>query len=294
MKVDKSIGTINPGQGLTVAKGQQIAVIGGTGGLGRAISQELARRGAEVTVVGQTFRDAGTPGIRFLKADLNLMSEARRVAAELPAESLHMVIFTTGIFAAPQRQQTAEGLERDMAVSYLSRLVILRAIGPRLGKALPAGSAKPRVFIMGFPGTNNIGVLGDLNAEKAYKSMEVHMNTVAGNEMLVIDGVKRYPNALVFGLTPGLIKSNIRSNLFGEKSFLMGLMEGIIGLTSPSVDDYAKKMVPVFLSPQLDAHTGAKFNRKGQAILSSPGLTDEHIKAFLRESEELVMRTEKA
>jgi len=85
MKFDKSIGTINPGQGLVVAKGQQVAVIGGTGGLGRAISQELARRGAEVTVVGQTFRDAGTPGIRFLKADLNLMSEARRVAAELPA-----------------------------------------------------------------------------------------------------------------------------------------------------------------------------------------------------------------
>lgn len=30
------------------------------------------------------------------------------------------------IFAAPKRQVTAEGIERDMAVSYLNRLVMLR------------------------------------------------------------------------------------------------------------------------------------------------------------------------
>ncbi|KAF4003160.1 short chain dehydrogenase family protein [Saccharomyces cerevisiae] len=34
-----------------------VAIIGGTGGLGRAISRELAQRNARVTVVGQTFRD---------------------------------------------------------------------------------------------------------------------------------------------------------------------------------------------------------------------------------------------
>jgi hypothetical protein len=51
-----------------------------------------------------------------------------------PAETLDLVIFTTGIFAAPRRQETAEGIERDMAVSYLSRLVLVREIAPRLGK----------------------------------------------------------------------------------------------------------------------------------------------------------------
>ncbi len=32
--------------------------------------------------------------------------------------------------------------------------------------------------------------------------MPVHMNTVAGNEMLVLDAAKRYPNASIFGLNP--------------------------------------------------------------------------------------------
>lgn len=35
-----------------------------------------------------------------------------------------------------------------MAVSYLSRLVILREIAARLGKDRPAASTKPRVFII--------------------------------------------------------------------------------------------------------------------------------------------------
>jgi NAD(P)-dependent dehydrogenase (short-subunit alcohol dehydrogenase family) len=133
-------------------KGWKVVVVGGTGGLGRAISRLLASRGASVTVVGQTFRDAGVAGIEFIKADLSLMREAERIGKALPAEKLDLVVFTTGIFAAPTREVTAEGIERDMAVSYLSRLVIVREIAPRLGKDRPATQMKPRVFIMGYPG----------------------------------------------------------------------------------------------------------------------------------------------
>jgi nucleoside-diphosphate-sugar epimerase len=65
----------------------KVAVVGGTGSIGRPISRFLASRGANVIVVGQTFRDSGVARIEFIKADLNLMSEARRVAALLPAET---------------------------------------------------------------------------------------------------------------------------------------------------------------------------------------------------------------
>src|SRR5580765_3205710 len=144
-------------------KGWTVAVVGGTGGLGRAISKSLASRGASVTVIGQTFRDEGVAGIDFVRADLSLMREAERVAKALPAEQFDLVVLTTGIFAAPKRQETVEGLERDMAVSYLSRLVILREIAPRLGKSRSGERAKlrPRVFVMGYPGTGQAGTLGD-------------------------------------------------------------------------------------------------------------------------------------
>lgn len=157
-------------------------------------------------VVGQTFRDADLPGIEFIKADLSLMREAERVAALLPAETLDLVIFTTGIFAAPKREETSEGIERDMAVSFLNRLVILRQIAPRLRKERSRSPMKPRVFIMGYPGAGQVGNIDDLNAEKSYSAMPAHLNTVAGNEMLVLDAAKRYSHATFFGLNPGLIK----------------------------------------------------------------------------------------
>ena len=54
--------------------GLQVAIIGGTGGIGRAMSRFMASRGAQVLVVGQTFRDEGVDGINFLHADLSLMA----------------------------------------------------------------------------------------------------------------------------------------------------------------------------------------------------------------------------
>lgn len=271
-------------------KGMKVAIVGGTGGIGQAFSRFMASHGAQILVVGQTFRDTNVPGIEFIKADLSLMREAKRVGATLSAETLDLVIFTTGIFAAPKRQETAEGIERDMAVSYLSRLVIVREMGPRLGKDRPGASVKPRVFIMGFPGVGQPGKLDDLNAEKSYSSMVVHMNTVAGNEMLVLDGAKRYPNANFFGLNPGIHPTNIRSNLLGAGTLRFRFIEWMIGLTTPSVETYAERVTPLLVSPDLDGHSGAMFNRKGQTILPSSGLTDSYVQAFIAASEALVSR----
>jgi NAD(P)-dependent dehydrogenase (short-subunit alcohol dehydrogenase family) len=275
-------------------KGWEVAVIGGTGGLGRAISQQLASRGARVTVVGQTFRDAGVAGIEFVKGDLSLMREAERVAKVLPAEQLDLVVFTTGIFAAPKRQATSEGLERDMAVSYLNRLVMLRDLGPRLGKSRPVERAthKPRVFIMGYPGAGQAGTLGDLNADESYSPMTAHMNTVAGNEMLVLDAVSRYPHANFFGLNPGLIKTTIRDNFLGKDSFKSRVVEALIAFLMPSPERYAERITPLLVSPDLEPFSGAMFNQKGEAIEPSPKLADSaHVSKFLAESEALVART---
>lgn len=270
--------------------GKKVAIIGGTGGIGRALAREMATHGAHVTVVGQTFRDAGVPNIEFVQADLSLMHEARRVASSLPAETLDLVIFTTGIFAARKRQETLEGLERDMAVSFLSRQVILQGIAHRLGVQLSKGHRKSRVFIMGYPGTGQAGTLGDLNSERAYSAMSAHMNTVAGNEMLVLDSAQRYPNINTYGLNPGLIKTDIRINLLGGNKFLFALLEGLIGVFTPTAETYARRIVPLMLNSQINGFTGTLFNNKGQAIHPSAGLTGAHIRAFLTESRTLVER----
>jgi NAD(P)-dependent dehydrogenase (short-subunit alcohol dehydrogenase family) len=269
---------------------KNVAVVGGTDGLGRALPRLMAARGAHVTVVGRTFRDEGTAGIEFMKADLSRMSEGRRIGRALAAETLHVVVLTTGIAAPPHRQVTAEGVEIDMAVSYLSRFAALREFAPRLGRALPADAAPPRVFVMGGPGTGAAGNPDDLNAERAYKSIPVHMNTVAGNEALVLDAARRYPHARFFGLNPGLIKSNIRANLLGPGSFKHRLVEALIGLFTISPEAYAERIVPLLFAPELTMHGGALFNQKGEAIFPSEAMTPETVRAFQVASQALLSR----
>ncbi|MBR0826902.1 SDR family NAD(P)-dependent oxidoreductase [Bradyrhizobium manausense] len=273
-------------------KGLKVAIVGGTGGIGRALALSLAAQGAHVLVVGQTFRDAATPGITFMRADLSLMKEAQRVARELPAETLDIVIMTTGVMAGPKREVTGEAIERDLAVSYLSRYVILKQIAPRLGTGRANPGTKPRVFVMGFPGSGQAGDVDDLNSERNYGRWKAHMNTVAGNEAIVLDARDRYPHIDAFGLNPGFVKTDIRANLFGWK-WLRGIVEALTSLMTLAPEVYAERIVPLLVSSDIGGHSGAMFNNKAEAILPSPGVVDPaHRSGLLAASDALIERVQ--
>ncbi len=269
--------------------GKRVAVVGGTGGLGRALAAFMAARGAEVTVVGRTFRDQGAARIAFEQADLESMAEARRVGRALPAETLDALVLTTGIMTAPQREETREGLERDLAVSYLSRLAIVREAAPRLGKER-RGGARSRLFVMGFPGTGEAGDLDDLNSERGYKAFTAHMNTVAGNEALVLDAAARYPHLGAFGLNPGLVKTEIRSNYLGAGSFKHRVLEWLIGLLMPSPEKFARRVGPALFAPELERASGIHVNSKGVAIRPSEVMTPDRVSKLIARSEGLLDR----
>jgi len=272
-------------------RGARVAVIGGTAGLGRALAQQIAANGGQVTVVGRTLRDPAPPNIQFIQADLSSMKEAKALGAKLP-DDLDVIIFTTGIMAAPSREETPEGVERDMAVSYLNRLAVMNELAPRLANRARGSERRPRVFVMGFPGTDSQAKvdLNDLNGERSYTAMGAHMTTVAGNEVLVLDSVKRYPELDVFGLNPGLVKTDIRANYLGHGSLKHRLSEWLIGLMMPSPEQYATRMLPVLFAPELNGRSGAMFNPKGRAILASSGVTDDYVAAFTPKAQALLDR----
>jgi NAD(P)-dependent dehydrogenase (short-subunit alcohol dehydrogenase family) len=269
---------------------KRLAVVGGTNGLGRAIAQQALMRGAEVTVVGRTFRDDPTARLTFVAADLSSMRQAVRVGRELPAESFDAVLFTTGIFAAKTREETPEHVERDVAISYLSRLAVLQGLSPRLGSARGKGAPRSRIFVMGSPGSGMIGDPDDLNSEKNYKSMVAHNNTIAGNEILVLGAKKWFPGPAFFGLAPYLVKTGIRSNLLGDGSITHKLVETLVGLFMQSPDTYAKRMVPLLFAPELEGKTGLMFGHKAQPILPTQGLDSAYIDRYLSASEALLRR----
>jgi len=269
---------------------KKLAIIGGTNGLGRAIAHQALARGADVTVVGRTFRDAPAARLTFVAADLSSMSEAVRLGLELPVEPFDVVLFTAGIIAAKTREETHEHVERDVAISYLSRLAVLQGLSSRLGSAREDGAPRPRVFVMGSPGVGEIGDPEDLNSEENYKPLVAHANTIAGNEILVLAAKDRFPGPAFFGLGPYLVKTGIRSNLLGDGSITHKLVETAVGIFMQSPETYAKRMVPPLFAPELEGKTGLMFGHKAQPILPTRGLDKPYIDRYMSASEALLRR----
>lgn len=274
--------------------GRRLVVVGGTNGLGRAIASAAVSRGAHVTVVGRTFRDTASEQLAFVPADLSSLREAVALGEKLPVEDSDLLLFTTGTFAGKVREETPEGAERDMAVSFLSRLAILRGLTDRLGTARAEQPFRPRVFVMGSPGWGELGTITDLNSERDYKAMKAHGNTVAGNEALVIAGDTRFPGPSFFGMAPGVIKTDIRANFLGEGSAAHRVTESLIGLLAQSADSYARRMLPLLFTPALEGHSGAMFGSKGTPVRPSRGFDKTYALRYLSESETLLDHALKA
>lgn len=267
-----------------------VLIVGGTGGLGRAIGKTLASCGASVTVVGQTFRDEDVPNIKFVKADLSSIERSKGVAKALDVSQTDIVIFTTGIFANSKRQETDEGIEKDLAVSYLNRLAMTNIIAPKLKSSVNSFGFHPRVFFIGFPGKGQLGDLEDLNQEKKYNYYTAHMNTVAGNEALVVNSKDKFKNVKFYGLNPGIVKTNIRDNLFGKGSYLSSSIETVIGWFTYTPEQYASNMVPLLVAPELEKFNGVAFNNKAKEIPISKGMTPEHAGKIINESVDLLKK----
>jgi hypothetical protein len=141
---------------------------------------------------------------------------------------------------------------------------------------------------MGGPGVGIEGDPGDLNSERTREYWHAHMNTVAGNEALVIDAASRYPGVNSYGLNPGLVKSDIRSHFLGVGSVKHRLVEGAIGVLFGGPPKYAENIAPLLVSPDIELFSGAMFNKRGEAIELSSVMTDNsYVQRFMEASEQL-------
>lgn len=128
-----------------MATGEKIALItGSTEGLGRCVAERLAGSGMTVLVHGRdrkrgaetakTILDAGGKAVFYI-ADLSVLSEVRRLAAEIrhQYQGLDVLINNAGIGAAGAytgRCESPDGVELRFAVNYLAGFLLTRLLLP--------------------------------------------------------------------------------------------------------------------------------------------------------------------
>lgn len=123
--------------------GRTVMVTGASGGLGLEAAKELSGMGARVVIVARNPEklDAAVAeigdGVSY-RADLSLLAQIRDLADEVLAgeDRIDVLINNVGVLL-PERQVTAEGLEKTVATNLVGHFLLTNLLIPRLVKSAP-------------------------------------------------------------------------------------------------------------------------------------------------------------
>jgi NAD(P)-dependent dehydrogenase (short-subunit alcohol dehydrogenase family) len=264
-----------------------VIVTGATRGIGRAAAVELARRGAEVAVVGrdadrvrEIARELGPPAHEHV-ADLARMDEVRRLAAELLERYSRIDVLANNAGAMfSSRHMTPDGFEQTFALNHLAPFLLTSLLLDRL-KACAA-----RVVTTASDAHRG-GVLDldDLqSANGRYRSGRTYATSKLCNVLFTRELQRRNPGIAANCFHPGVI----RSGFARSDGALLRFGATLIGPFLRSPRSGAKTLVALALDPQGGELRG-KYLEKGKPAAPSAQAQDDRLAAELWErSAELV------
>ena len=282
-----------------VAKTRVSLVTGGTDGIGRAVALELARGGDQVIFVGRS-QERGAevlwelrraaPALEhaFIAADLSLLSETARVAAEVTrmTQRLDALVCCAGILSLVP-EWTTEGLERNFVLNYLTRYLLAVQMLPLLREA-----ASGRLVLVSnagkYPDTLDFD---DLQHQRGKVGLAVSGRTQFANDLLVAELGERLRGSRVEAtcVFPGVTRSSCFKNARGLPWLLRWLSP--LALRLLGQPPAAAAQTPVFLARDAAAvgTSGGFFGPKLKPIaVPERALKRERREALWRASEELV------
>lgn len=197
-----------------------VILTGATRGIGRAAAIDLARRGAEVVIVGrdparvgETASEAaavadGTPTHRYV-ADLSRLDEVRGLAAELLERHQRIDVLANNAGAMfTSRHLTADGFEQTFALNHLSSFLLTNLLLARLaessGRVVTTASDAHRGGRLD---------LDDVNSEHVrYRPGQAYATSKLCNVLFTRELQRRRPDLAVNCFHPGLIRTGFGKN----------------------------------------------------------------------------------
>jgi NAD(P)-dependent dehydrogenase (short-subunit alcohol dehydrogenase family) len=246
--------------------GRVCLVTGATQGIGKVTARELARRGGEVTIVARSAERgraavdeiAAETGAKvgLLLADLSLMADVRRLAADFRAghERLHVLINNAGAINQT-RKVTAEGLEVTFATNHLAYFLLTHELLPLL-EASGAPGRTARIVNVASTAHHRAKLdMDDVMLEHGYRPMLAYGNSKLCNILFTYELARRlagkpvtanclHPGVVAtgFGLNdPGLFKLGVRIAAPFFLTAERGARTSIYVATSPEIEGVSGK-----------------------------------------------------
>lgn len=249
-----------------------MVISGGTSGIGEEAAEALAAMGARLVVIArdparaeatlERLRAKGPQAAhRVHLADLSLMSETRRVAAEIAAAEprIDVLINNAGAMFGTRRV-TPEGLELTFATNHMSYFLLTHGLRERLLAAAPArvintASAAHRRATLDF---------ADLQSSRNYRAFMVYSRSKLCNILYTRELARRSANT---GLTanclhPGFVATRFADTSGGLFSWVVRASKKVFAI---SVEKGAETLIYLASSPDVATVSGAYFYQRRPA-----------------------------
>ncbi len=272
--------------------GKTVLVTGATGGIGKAAARTLATLGATVVIVGRSAartaevaREIGAAS--FIVADLSVMSEVRRAAAEFRATHSRLDVLLNNAGAiTTARQETPEGIEMTFALNHLNYFLLTREL---LG------------LLRATPGARVVNVSSeahrtgrmrwdDLEFRKGYSGLQAYGQSKLANILFTRELSRRLAGTGVSAnsLHPGVVYTGFGQGGAGLAGRLVSFSYQIMRPFIKSVEQGAQTSIYLASSPEVAGITGQYFDNERVARPTPQALDDAAAARLWAVSEEYV------
>lgn len=274
--------------------GKRVLLTGATNGIGEVTAIELAKLGADLTLVARS-KDkasateqrikAAAPNARveFLFADLSVMSEVRRVASEFKARHSRLDVLINNAGATfSSRSVTSDGFEMTFALNHLGYFVLTTELLDVLKASAPS-----RVVSVASAG-HKLGSINfdDLQSERWYEGVRAYSNSKLANILFSNELARRLQGTGVTSnaVHPGAVKTG-----FGKNT--PGWFKLAVQLATPfliSAEKGARTTLYVATAPELEGVTGKYFAKQKEKRPARHALDAEVARRLWEETYKLV------
>jgi retinol dehydrogenase 12 len=203
-------------------------------------------------------------------ADLSLLDEVRRVAAEILAAAPRIDVLINNVGAIfDRREVTADGLERTFAINHMAHFLLTALLRDRLVASAPA-----RIVTVASSGHQGVTLdFDDLQGERAFNPGIAYQRSKLCNILFTRELALRLADTGVTAncLCPGFVSTGIGDNLDGPSRRQMALAKRLV---ADAPEKGAEGLVWLASAPEMAAFSGSYFE-KGYDAIPSPAAQDE-------------------
>lgn len=267
-----------------VVTNKRALVIGGTSGIGLGTAKALAAAGASVVVVGSSSTkgeiacgqmravalDATHQDFQFFAGDLSTVKGCVNVAGNISG-MFDFVVCTVGIWPDKENPQTADGVDKVIALDVLARFVMVEEVMPKLNR-----------------GARVLSVCGSTSRAPPAPAVDVMKQLITGDktsyltpQMLGTAGAmmdtwlqlasSHHPDVHFIGTFPGIVGTDLLVNSKTFPSCCKRALAPCTKLVALTVEECGQNQLQILVSHNAGKRSASYFNSvRLEGRLTSP------------------------